>query len=69
MNELVIEYGRIRDESRLDRNGNVVNEKLVTFYIGPHGPFHERFPADGFTQDQVRQRVEALRRELQNLPR
>lgn len=69
MNEYEVEYGRIRDESRLDRSGAVVNEKIVTFWIGKHGPFHERFPAENFTTDVVRPVVDRLRQQLMNLPK
>lgn len=64
-----VQYSRVRDEETLTRDGRVEHFKLVTLYIGPHGPFNERFTpeewADGFT---VRQRVEKLKAQIASLP-
>ena len=67
MPPLEIRYTRIRDESRLDLDGTVIPEKVVQAHIGTFGPFIERFPAAGFTMDQVKTRFEQLRRELEGL--
>lgn len=68
MDDLRIEYGSIRDESNLTRTGEVIREKICTFWIGKHGPFVERFPAADFTQAKLAERVEALRTTLRTLP-
>lgn len=67
---LRVEYGRVRDEARLNRDGTSETLKVVPIFIGPHGPMVERFTqaefADGVT---VRNRVEQLRASLDKLPR
>ena len=68
MDDLPISYTGIRDESNLTREGTVVHEKIVSFFIGKFGPFHERFPRDGFDMQTVAARVEALRLTLRTLP-
>lgn len=67
--DTTIEYGRIYDESRLTRTGDVVHEKVVQFWIGKHGPFVERFPLEGFSFDAVGRRVDTLRQTLTMLPK
>jgi hypothetical protein len=69
MKDLTVEYGRIREESRLDRTGAETLFVIVPFYVGTHGPFTERMTQaeyrDGVT---LRSRVEAIKATLQNLP-
>lgn len=36
---------RIRDGTEFDKQGNVTQYKLFTFFIGDHGPFTEKFYA------------------------
>lgn len=65
-----VDYSRVRDEERLERDGTVTHSKLVTIYIGKHGPFTERFtPAEWSDGISVRQRVERLKTELRGLPK
>lgn len=69
MPDETVEYGRIRQEPRIDRTGAEENWIVVPFWIGKHGPFTERFTLaeyqDGVT---VRTRVEAVKATLRALP-
>ncbi len=67
--DYTIEWGVIRDESPLNRDGSVRYVKACQFWIGKHGPFWERFDRDAFTQAALVERVEALRTTLRTLPR
>jgi hypothetical protein len=69
MTELDIEYTDIRDEPMYQRDGTVLVQKRATFYIGKFGPFTERLPADDNFTIELQRRAEALRRNLQGLPR
>jgi len=57
----------IKDVATPQITGPIKREKVVTFYLGNHGPFTERFPADGFKASDVNQRIEQLRNEFRLL--
>lgn len=50
----------MRDETRFDRLGNPLRQKVVTFWLGNHGPFIETFDADTFTAGEFDARVQKL---------
>jgi hypothetical protein len=70
MTDLPVEYGRIRQQTGFDRAGNAIEEMIVPFHIGPHGPFTERMTLaeynDGVT---LRSRVDRIKATLSGLPR
>jgi hypothetical protein len=59
----------VRDESRLTRDGGVVQEKVARFWLGKHGPFVERFPAAEWSDQAFRDRVLKLRQQLDAISR
>lgn len=61
------EVVNVRAETRFDRGGQAVEEKVVTFYIGKNGPFTERFPAADFTSANVQARIQHLKTHLELL--
>jgi hypothetical protein len=66
--DLPIEFVDIRDAPRIERDGTVVVEKRVVFYVGKFGPFTEHFPVT-LDRAEITTRVEALRSTLLGLPR
>jgi hypothetical protein len=64
-----IEYVGIRDETRFNARGETTKVKILTFKVGPFGPFTETFPAEEFTDANVSARVQALRQQIERLPR
>lgn len=67
--DLTQQITSVSDETTFDRSGQPVMNKRVTFYLGKHGPFTERFPAAEFSATAVQQRIDALRQQLQLLNR
>lgn len=69
MPDETVEYGRVREESRLDRTGKELVQVVVPIWIGDHGPFYERLTReeyrDSFT---LRTRVEALKATIRSHP-
>lgn len=57
----------VSDEVTFSQGGQPVTNKKVTFFLGTHGPFTERFPADQFTAAAVQQRINAIKAQLQLL--
>lgn len=64
---LTVQDIRVRDETRFSRLGEVIDEKVVTFYIGAHGPFTERFAAAEFTDALFAARAQQLRAQLERM--
>lgn len=61
---------RYLDEARPNPDGQTVTRyRSVQFRLGKFGPFVERFPSDGYTEQQLLDRVAALRRELESIHR
>lgn len=67
--DLTVNFKRISDEALVDFKGDVVKYKRYDFFIGTHGPFTERVPLDGFTENEINLRVQKLKAHLQALPR
>lgn len=68
MEDLTVTYGTIRDDSSFDRDGTVTAYKTVPFFIGKHGPFLERIPANADWGQELARRVAALKATLEMLP-
>lgn len=64
MEEFRVENYRVRDDFRYERNADPVPVVVVTFYLGRHGPFTERFDKAAFSAEAFNQRVEQLRAQL-----
>lgn len=62
--DLAISAYRVRDEIRYERDGTPIPKKVVTFYLGKHGPFTESFDPATFGATEVNARAEALRAQL-----
>jgi hypothetical protein len=70
MDQMAINYGRIRFDSIPQIDGTVLDVVIVPAHIGNHGPFAERFTKAEFeTPGVVEQRFNALRNRLQSLPK
>jgi hypothetical protein len=67
--DLPIDYTDIRDEPSYQRDGSVLMQRRATFYIGTFGPFVERLPNDENFTTELHRRADALRRNLQGLPK
>lgn len=69
MVDLTVQYGRIRQQTTFDRAGNAVEQMVIPFHIGQHGPFTETMTLaeynDGIT---LRSRVEKIKATLTGLP-
>lgn len=52
----------------LDAQGRPVQQIEVTFSVGTHGPFMERFPKEELTSTVIMAKLNAFARELQMLP-
>ena len=64
---LTPEYIDIRDEQTPQRDGSVLKQKRITFYLGKYGPFIERFDLDSFDMSQVPARIQALQQQVRGL--
>lgn len=68
MTDTTVEIGTITDEPAFDRFGKPIGSvKRVPFFIGKHGPFTERIPADANWELELQRRIEALKQTLQRL--
>ena len=68
-NELLLNGERVRDDFRYERGADPIPVKVLTFYLGKHGPFTEKFDAADFVPSTVQARVETLRSTLRAIPR
>lgn len=66
MVDLTVEYTDIRDHMNVTRDGQLQQQKRVTFYLGKFGPFTEYFDAATFTDTELRGRVNALANTLRS---
>jgi hypothetical protein len=63
---LAIEYGRVRQEPKVERDGVTVIERIVVpFFIGKHGPFTERMTIEEYHSGEAERRAEAMRARLE----
>jgi len=62
-----VEIVRISEIPRLTVGGAVDKRLLVTYMVGPHGPFTEEFDRDGFTVAGARLKLEQFASELRAL--
>lgn len=67
--DLPLEDLQVRDDPTYQRDGSIVTLKRATFYLGKHGPFVERVPADANFDAELRTRIDALRRSIENISR
>lgn len=67
--ELTQQITEMRDYPIPLREGGMLNQKRVTFYLGKFGPFVEMFPVEGFSSSVVQSRIDALKRQLEDLHR
>lgn len=67
--DLTVEIVRMRDENPYQRDGTILHQKAVDFFIGKFGPFTERFDRDTFSDAVVQERIGALKRTLETLHR
>ncbi len=58
MAEFVVKVERIFEEIRPTRTGDLVTQKVVTYFVGDHGPFQHRIPTDAFDPDAVKAALE-----------
>lgn len=63
-----IRYGRIYDDTQYNLDRSTTRIKVVEFWIGHSGPFTERLEDGPTFQNELTQRVEALRGTLRSLP-
>jgi hypothetical protein len=56
-NELQVKNLTISQQPQFAQGGKVVDTKIVTFYIGDHGPFRKQYPAAEYTVERVRQDI------------
>jgi len=57
----------VTQTSSLDAQGNVLPQVVVTYKVGPHGPFTAVFPAAAFTAAAAQQVIAERTNELNNL--
>lgn len=69
MVDLTVEYTAIRDYTMPQRDGSFLKQKQVTFFIGKFGPFTEYFDFADFTEFRMRERVDALKQQVEALHR
>lgn len=46
---LQVKITRIAQNTFIDQSGNLQRQVIVSYMVGPHGPFTESFTAAGFT--------------------
>lgn len=68
MADLTPKITDMRDFPVPQRDGTVLQQKRVQFFIGTFGPFIEYFPSEGFSMLTVNMRIDALKRELEGMP-
>lgn len=56
---------RVQETTMPGERGALVKAVRVEFMIGDHGPFTEMFPREGLSGPAIRQKTEALARELE----
>jgi hypothetical protein len=54
----------IKQTPRLDANGKVWNATVVSFYVGPHGPFTLTFAPGQATNQEITDRITATVNQL-----
>ncbi len=57
------------EEAGLDPNRQIMRLMRVEFMVGPHGPFTQRFPLDGFNPDNARRELDEFARKIGALVR
>lgn len=67
MDEYRVNGLTVKDDSRYERGNKVVKYKLYTFWLGDHGPFDERIPADDFDAGEFDRRVRKLQDHLRQI--
>lgn len=67
--DTTFELTDLRDFPTFARDGQVLMQKRVTFYLGKFGPFIEYFDVATFDDDQVRARADKYRRTIEGMHR
>lgn len=65
MEELPLRFLKVSDTHDLLPGGETVRLKRAEFFLGPHGPFIERMPADDAFDVELQRRIALLRSKLQ----
>jgi len=56
---------RVQEGLKIDERGNIIRTRVVTFFIGQHGPFTIEIPATEYSPELVQQKIEEEKRKLQ----
>jgi len=58
---------KVSQTTRLDAQGNVQRPTVVSYYLGPHGPFTDEFPEGGATATAIKSAILDRQKELREL--
>ncbi len=53
MPDMKVKVERLFEEIRPTRTGDLIAQKVITYFVGDHGPFQYRIPVDAFDPDKV----------------
>lgn len=67
MADFKFQHVNTRDEQTPQRDGTVLKQKRVEFFLGSHGPFVERFTNEEYLGGGVDARVLELRIQLERM--
>lgn len=56
---LQVKITRIAQNTFIDQSGNLQRQVIVSYMVGPHGPFTESFSAQGFTIATATEKIQA----------
>jgi len=59
MDALALRVDRIHEELRPNARGELVPVRVVTYFVGEHGPFQLRAAVEGYDAASVRAQLEA----------
>jgi hypothetical protein len=62
--DFAVRFLDTRDDASYMDTGKVHRTRKYTFKLGDHGPFVERVPLEGFDEQEIVRRIQALRNHL-----
>lgn len=64
---LVVHDINVKDVHQLQANGQIAYMKVLTFYVGPHGPFTKAWPTSNFDANVAKKAMQDQLQELRIL--
>jgi len=56
---------RVQEGLKIDERGNIIRTRVITFFLGTHGPFTIEIPANEYSPEVVQMKIEEERKKLQ----